>query len=91
MAYLERAKEAKPRTKKALLSSLSAHLKQGLKQELSEDQLITLLEHLCRLDIVNVDGKKVSYGTPEPPLIPDAPIQAKAGKVPKQSELQLRD
>lgn len=60
VADLIRRKASKPRTKKTLLSTLHALFK----KELSEKQLDSLYEVLCRRGIVKIEGTKVSYALP---------------------------
>ena len=60
IADLIRRKASKPRTQKTLLSTLHALFK----KELSEQQLASLFDTLCKRGVVRVEGTKVSYALP---------------------------
>ena len=62
IADLARRKNARPRTRKTLLNTLHA----VFKKELSDAQLATLFDALCRKGVVQQDGTKVSYTLPSP-------------------------
>lgn len=62
-AHLVKLKNAKPRTKKTLLSTLHALFK----RELSESELSVLFDSLCQRRIVKLEGTKVSYELPNEP------------------------
>ena len=57
---LTRRGSARPRTKKTLLSTLHAHFR----KQLSEHQLLALLDSLCKQGVVMINGTKVTYELP---------------------------
>jgi len=57
---LTRRGATRPRTKKTLLSTLHALFK----RQMTEPQLLVLLEALCRQGIVLLDGPKATYNLP---------------------------
>lgn len=59
---LSKRKAAKPRTQKSLLTTINARFK----NELTEQQLLSLFTTLCKRGLVQVDGTKVSYSLPRP-------------------------
>lgn len=54
---LIRRAATRPRTRKTLLSTLNALFR----KQLSEPQLLELLDALCKQGVVNIDGTKVTY------------------------------
>jgi len=60
VSHLVKLKAAKPRAQKTLLGTLHALFK----KELSEHQIASLFESLCKRGIVKLDGTKVSYELP---------------------------
>ena len=63
VAHLSKLKAAKPRTQKALRSTLQALFK----KELSEEQIAALFAALCERGVVRVDGTKLTYDIPAGP------------------------
>lgn len=61
IAHLIRMKSAKPRKQNTLLSSLN----NVFKKELSEQQLSSVFEGLCKRGVVKLDGEKVLYDLKE--------------------------
>ena len=59
---LVRRASSRPRTKKTLLNTLQALFR----KQLSEQQLSSLLDALCRQGVVKLDGAKVTYALPSP-------------------------
>jgi hypothetical protein len=57
---LIRRASSRPRTKKTLLSTLHALFR----RQLSEQELLSLLDELCRQGVVRIDGAKVTYELP---------------------------
>ena len=60
VANLERRNSSRPGTLKALRNTMHVLFK----KEASEEQLSTLIDHLCKQGIVKVEGTKVSYLVP---------------------------